>query len=208
MIEKSTVKLRLSSEERRATIVESAARLFAEKGFRGTTTRQLAAAAGVSEPVLYEHFKTKDDLYSAIIDAKSKEGIDAFSVMSEQYLTTNDDSGFFLKVGEMILEWYVADPTFIRLLLFSNLEAHYLKDLFHERQAERFFRILSTYIERRIEQGAMRPVDPVLAARAFLGMIAHYALTGLVFQCGPLPQSPNQVVEGMVGIFLGGICKR
>ena len=62
MSSKIISKPRLTSEERRASIVEAACKLFADKGFRGTTTRELAAAVGVSEPILYEHFKTTRDL--------------------------------------------------------------------------------------------------------------------------------------------------
>ncbi len=68
------MKVRMKSEERRAAIVRSAIHLFAEKGFRGTTTRELAAAAGITEPVLYQHFRAKSDLYSAIIEAKAGGG--------------------------------------------------------------------------------------------------------------------------------------
>ena len=64
----------MKSDERRDAIVHSAIHLFAEKGFRGATTRELAAAAGVTEPVLYQHFRTKSDLYSAIIEAKAGGG--------------------------------------------------------------------------------------------------------------------------------------
>jgi AcrR family transcriptional regulator len=67
-------KSRLSSEERKRVIVEAAIQLFSERGFQGTTTRELAAAAGVTEPVLYQHFETKRDLYSALIETKSMEG--------------------------------------------------------------------------------------------------------------------------------------
>ena len=50
--------VRMRSVERRAAIVRSASRLFAEKGFSGATTRELASALAVSEPVLYQHFRT------------------------------------------------------------------------------------------------------------------------------------------------------
>ena len=62
---------RMSADERRNGILEAAFRLFSERGFRGTTTRALAEAVGVTEPVLYEHFKSKYELYAAIIEAKS-----------------------------------------------------------------------------------------------------------------------------------------
>src|SRR5206468_7204943 len=61
---KSTAKL--SGEERRAAIIGAVRRVFAEKGFHGTTTRELAEAAGVSEALLFKHFPTKEALFSAM----------------------------------------------------------------------------------------------------------------------------------------------
>ncbi|HZU35199.1 MAG TPA: helix-turn-helix domain-containing protein [Gemmataceae bacterium] len=58
---------RLSSEERRAAIIQAVRRLFADKGFDGTTTRELAEAAGVSEALLFKHFPNKEALYSAML---------------------------------------------------------------------------------------------------------------------------------------------
>ncbi|HEV3168290.1 MAG TPA: helix-turn-helix domain-containing protein [Isosphaeraceae bacterium] len=57
---------KLSSEERRAAIIRAVRRAFAEKGFHGTTTRELAEAAGVSEALLFKHFPNKEALYSAM----------------------------------------------------------------------------------------------------------------------------------------------
>ncbi len=57
---------RLSAEARRAAILEAARKVFAAKGFHGTTTRKLAEAAGVSEALLFKHFPTKEALYTAL----------------------------------------------------------------------------------------------------------------------------------------------
>src|SRR5437870_10584366 len=57
---------KLSAEERRAAIIKAVRRVFAEKGFHGTTTRALADAAGVSEALLFKHFPNKEALYSAM----------------------------------------------------------------------------------------------------------------------------------------------
>ena len=59
---------RLTGQERRAAIIDAAINCFAQNGFRGVTTRELAQSAGVSEPVLYDHFPSKRDLYNAIIE--------------------------------------------------------------------------------------------------------------------------------------------
>jgi AcrR family transcriptional regulator len=64
---------KLSGEERRAAIIQAVRRVFAEKGFHGTTTRELAGAAGVSEALLFKHFPNKEALYSAMLLTCSRE---------------------------------------------------------------------------------------------------------------------------------------
>jgi AcrR family transcriptional regulator len=63
---------RLSAEARKEAIVEAVQDLFAAKGLDGTTTRELAKAAGVSEALLYKHFPSKESLYAAMLDACAK----------------------------------------------------------------------------------------------------------------------------------------
>src|SRR5499427_8977138 len=57
----------------RQQILETAITLFAQRGFRGTTTKEIALAAGVNEVTIFRHFATKQELYSAILDVKSRE---------------------------------------------------------------------------------------------------------------------------------------
>jgi AcrR family transcriptional regulator len=133
---------KLHRAERRASIVAAASRLFAERGFRGVTTRELASAAGISEPVLYEHFKTKRDLYIAIIEDKYSEG----QIMLEQRLGSfgdgDDDRGFFLRLGEAICDFVTKDPGYSRLMLFAALEGHELAALSFKRNATWFYRFV------------------------------------------------------------------
>ena len=63
---------RLTAEARKEAIVEAVQDVFAEKGFDGTTTRDLAKAAGVSEALLYKHFPSKESLYAAMLDGCAK----------------------------------------------------------------------------------------------------------------------------------------
>jgi AcrR family transcriptional regulator len=64
--------IRLTAEARKEAIVEAVRDVFAEKGFDGTTTRELAKAAGVSEALLYKHFPSKESLYAAMLEGCSK----------------------------------------------------------------------------------------------------------------------------------------
>ena len=69
---------RMRAPERRRQLLEVAARLFAERGYRGATTKQLADAAGITEPILYRHFEDKLDLFVTLIDEVGREVINAW----------------------------------------------------------------------------------------------------------------------------------
>ncbi|GGK81290.1 TetR family transcriptional regulator [Ornithinimicrobium pekingense] len=65
---KSSPRNRMTGPQRRSQLIEVGRRLFAEKGFEGTTVEEIAATAGVSKPVLYEHFGGKEGLYAVVVD--------------------------------------------------------------------------------------------------------------------------------------------
>jgi AcrR family transcriptional regulator len=58
----------MAAADRRLHLVETAIELFSRGSYRGTTTAEIARAAGVSEPILYRHFSSKRDLYLAALD--------------------------------------------------------------------------------------------------------------------------------------------
>lgn len=63
---------RMPREQRRAQLLELATELFIERGFQGTSMDDIASAAGVTKPVLYQHFSSKEELYSVVIEITGK----------------------------------------------------------------------------------------------------------------------------------------
>jgi AcrR family transcriptional regulator len=59
---------RLSAQERRKAVLDSACRVFFRTSYRGATTAEIAREAGITEPILYRHFGSKRDLYIACLD--------------------------------------------------------------------------------------------------------------------------------------------
>ena len=59
---------RLPTPERRSTILEAAGRLFGAQGYDGTTVEEVAAAAGVTKPIVYRHFGSKERLYMTLLE--------------------------------------------------------------------------------------------------------------------------------------------
>ncbi|MDE2060736.1 MAG: TetR/AcrR family transcriptional regulator [candidate division NC10 bacterium] len=198
------MKERLNAEERRQQIVEAAVNLFSRKGFRGTRTREIAEAAGISEAMIYRHFATKQELYSAIIEAKS--ATEELLASAATAAHRKDDAGVLRAIGLKMIEQTVADPSLMRLLLFSALEEHELSDIFFESRVKKLHEFLSNYIRKRIEEKRFRSMNALVAARGFIGMIVHYLLIHELFGIKRPPHSsPEEVVELFASIFLKGI---
>ena len=66
---------RLPATERKAQLLDTAAAVFAKYGYSGTTTAELAKAAGVSEPIIYRHFKNKKELFIALVEQSGSDTI-------------------------------------------------------------------------------------------------------------------------------------
>ena len=203
-IRQANMQTRMRGEERQAAIVRSAIHLFAEKGFRGTTTRELASALGVTEPVLYRHFRTKRDLYGAIIEATARQASQRVHTLRPA-AEAADDRAFFTSLAELILERYEKEPETTRLLLYSSLEGHEQAGQFFERVFRDFYELVLDYIRARIASGAFRAVDPEIAARGLIGMIAYHGLVEQLFPRYFKRRGRRRVAQEMSALFLSGI---
>ena len=168
---------RMAGEERRLQILRVAMRLFSQRGFVGTTTKEIALAAGVSEAMVFRHFATKEELYSAILDHKAclHDGLDPHQVVAEA-IERKDDFAVFEGLALDALEHHDLDPEFQRLLLHSALEEHDLAHMFWDKFVRRIYRSLGGYIRARQREGAIVDVEPALVVRAFIGMVMHHSL--------------------------------
>jgi AcrR family transcriptional regulator len=168
---------RMAGEERRLQILRIAVRLFSQRGFRGTTTKEIAQAAGVSEAMVFRHFANKEELYTAILDHKVCEGgIEDPCELVADAVRRKDDRAVFETLAFSALEHHERDREFLRLLLHSALEGHELAQMFWDRNILQIYEFLGTYIRERQRDGAFRPIEPKIVVRAFIGMLIHHSL--------------------------------
>ena len=161
---------------RRTQILDVAATLFSERGFAGTTTRQIAAAVGTSETVLFRHFPTKNSLYNAILErwaptADVDRWLDALRVLAD----SRDDEALFRAVVTAILESYRQTPVYHRLMLFAALEDNELARIAHVRYTTPISSFLREYVARRQSEGAFRRIRPEVVVHMLLSAAAQYA---------------------------------
>lgn len=195
---------RPQGEERRRQILDEAAQLFATLGFRGATTRDVAARVGITEAALYRYFPSKEAIYAAILEERMA-ATDPLAAV-ESAAVAGRDREVFLGLALVLLRRVEEDPSLLRLLLYSALEGHDMARPFQEQRIRRLREFLSRYVARRQDEGAFRALDPALAARAFIGMVVDHLIVRHVFgQREAYPQTPEQVAEAFVGIFLDGV---
>lgn len=172
----------MAADERREQICHVAMRLFSETGFRGTTTKEIANGAGVSEATVFKHFSNKDELYSAILDHKAcnRAFKNPFDELAEK-IAAKDDFGVFYTMALNALTHHAEDCDFLRLMLHSALEGHDLARMFFESFITDVYNFLGAYIEQRQADGVFREVEPRIVVRSFIGMFVHHSLNNILW---------------------------
>ena len=170
----ATPQTRFSSANRREQILEVATALFAQQGFQGTTTKVIAEKSGVNEALIFRHFPSKEELYWAVIERK----IDCAAPLErllENLEAGGDDLDILSRVAFEVLERRAKDQTLSRLLLYSALEKHELSERFFRNYIANYFEVLARFVRQGIAAGRFRKIDPLLAARGFLGMVIYHS---------------------------------
>lgn len=176
----------MSGDKRREQILQTAFDLFSHRGFSGTTTKDIAKAAGVSEAMVFKHFSSKDELYGALVEAKTcNEGFRKYPWEENEGVMTameaKDDFGVFYHFALKALNKHQEDIAFMRMIFFSALEGHEIADRFFQTFVGEIYNFLGGYIKRRQKDNAFRKIDPRIIVRAFLGMMIHHSLNNILW---------------------------
>jgi AcrR family transcriptional regulator len=198
---------RMTADERRERLLSAALELFSRQGFAGTTTKQIAHYAGVTEAIVFRHFPNKEELYWAVIEQQCalRDG----RARTEALLANTaglSDAELFAAFGEDILLRNSSRPHLPRLLLFSALEDHKLSHRFFRTYISEYYEVVAERIRERIRAGKFRDVDPLLAARGFIGMFFYHFLIQDLFGGKKVQQFDPQVVSRtLTDLWLQGI---
>jgi len=198
---------RLTAEKRKSQIVRVATALFVKKGFKGTTTREIARKAGISEAVIYKYFSKKEDLYKAIIGVECDDNLGRSRLLGA--LEGKEGRELFHEMALYLIRENTSDQTLMRLLMQSALEQQELSRVFIRTKGLDLIEFLESNIKGLIKAGVFKDVNPGLAARAFLGMVLHYVMTQEIYglkKCFSF--STTEAALTFVDIFFDGISRR
>jgi AcrR family transcriptional regulator len=188
-------------DRRRQEILAAAARIFAQKGYAATTTRELADAADVAEGTLYNYFGGKREIFRAV-------AVEAETPMEEALLSagTLENREAMVVLFERAFDLVEARLPFTRALW---TEAWTDDSILHEFVVARLARVferVKAFVAERVASGAFRPIDPSLGAQLVMGMFFGLVVPVLRgVQPLPPPEERRALAETIVDLLLDGI---
>jgi TetR/AcrR family transcriptional regulator len=198
----ATVRTHVPRHARRQQILDVASELFAQRGFAGTTTKRIAAAAGTSETVLFRHFPTKDSLYAAILQhSVPLADLERWLEQLQRIADTRDDKALFTAVVKTILESYRTNIVYHRLMLFAALENHELARLGQITHSEPVAKFLQKYVARRQSEGAFKHVRPAMIVHTLVSVPGQFAMWNS-FGINPLGLTEHEVASHAVALVI------
>lgn len=192
--------------ERRHQILEAAMQVFSRKGYQKATNKDIAdAAGGISPGLIYHYFKDKEDLFFSII--RERASVIQLADHPEQFMDLPLRDAL-TTLGRTYLQM-ISSPqnlAFFRIVLSEALRFPQISETFYRVLLGRVFQIFVRYFQHQIDIGRMKPCDPTIAVRSFIGMfIAHIIMRDLFQQPEAQAISNETVVAQAVDTFLSGL---
>lgn len=190
------------AEARRTQILVGAAQVFAEKGFHKATTKEIAKAAGVSEGTIYNYFDNKRDLLVAMIELLATQSLTSL-IATEPPSDPRELFTAILYNRYELGQERGHQITPIVAEIFSDVE---VREALYRQIVIPISGHLEKFIQSHIDSGRFRPIDPIIATRAFIGAIViNFALkiSGLDARYDHI--SVDSLIEQLVSLFLEGL---
>lgn len=191
------------TEDTRKKILESALKLFSQKGYLGATTKEIASLAGIAEITLFRYFPSKEILFEEVINTysfypklkeileeiKGKPYRDALLIIASEFLTLLETKKDLIKIMQCEIERY---PDKIQKI--------------HDTIIYNTLQLLSSYFKELQERGILRKnFKPELGAQAFLGMFFSYFYGKEIKKSSYFKEEEiKRIVEEFVDFFVKG----
>jgi len=188
-----------SSAESR--LLESALRLFSDKGYESTSIREIIEGAGVTRPVLYYYFINKEDLYQRLVDTSFSEIAAQFERIAARSGTCRERLVAFMQSA---FDYVENRPASIRLILqvfFAPPKQGPKLD--KNRLWALRFKPLVTVMEQGLASGELSHGDAASMAWAFCGIMDIHIMTKTNL---PDARLTPELAEGLVSVFMAGAC--
>ncbi len=191
-----------SETQTRTRILQAAQRLFAAKGFEGTTTRELAETAGVAEGTLFRHFANKKAI---LVEVATSGWVDILTDL----LTELSEMGSYKAIAQVMRRrmWNLQKNADIMRVCFMEVQFHPdLRDRIQTEVIDKMTEVAEAFFQTAIDKGIYRQMDAKLGAKVFLGLFAIAGFSdNTLIDPNASPQEMQKMAEGLADIFLNGV---
>ena len=186
----------------RKEILQSAEKVFAEKGFFQTTMNEIADVAEFGTGTLYKYFKSKEELYFTLIDEKVEE---LHRLVKAELSQKTSAMERIKKVLGLQFEFIEKNRNFFRIYISERSRFEWnVKDDFgkgiHNKMVA-YIKILVQVIREGVKGGEFKPIDPMDSAYALVGIVNSFVLEWLI---SPEPYPLISKMDTVLEIFLKG----
>lgn len=188
--------------ETQTRILKAAKKLFARRGYDGTTTRDLAQEAGVAEGTIFRHFENKKAI---LIEVATQGWVEILTDL----LTELSEMASYKAIAQVMRKRMLNLHQNADLLRVCFMEAQFHPDLREQIQSEVIIKmtdVAEAFFETAMDQGIYRRMNPRIVAQIFLGMFTIAGFSrDTIMPDGSSPQAMLEMAEGMADIFLNGV---
>ena len=202
LFRRSLTETNSGEEDTRSRILQAALRLFAAKGYEGTTTKDLAGKANVAEGTLFRYFPNKKAI---LIEVATRGWVDILTDL----LTELSEMGSYKAVAQVMRRRVLRMRENSDLLRVCFIEAQFHPELKERIQSEviaKMTDVAEAFFQTAIDRGIYRPMNPKIVAQVFLGMFAIAGFSSeTILDSNASPLALQEMAEGIAEIFLNGV---
>ncbi|MEZ7892200.1 MAG: TetR/AcrR family transcriptional regulator [Candidatus Wallbacteria bacterium] len=201
------VKKSRNYDEMHAKILETLLELISQKGFKSTTTREIAASAGITEVTLYRHFSSKEEMFAEVAEKYTAVGLLHKLPPEIEKLPFKKKLNL---ITRKLLEVFKKQSKVFRIMLSESMMHPQQAKMHFEKVPFQIIIKVSEFFQEEIDAGRINPsLKPRLMARALLGMFISYTLLqemlyGKEFESFDF----DEVIDNYLEIFLNGVLKK
>ena len=191
-------------ERQRRAIMDASALLFAQKGYRATTTKDIAQAVDMGESTLYGYFTGKQEVLQAILSQQA-EMVDSLLI----HLTELPDRQSFVDLVDLLMEKILTGAVYNRVVIAEAWVDDEVLGSFVMAHLQPILETIQEFISARIAAGIFRPIEPGLGARMMVAFFIAALLPVLRgVEPAPPPAQRRALAETTVELIFGGFNAR
>ncbi len=190
-----------AEESTRTRILRGALKLFATKGYDGTTTKDLAQAAHVAEGTLFRYFSNKKAI---LVEVATAGWIDILTDL----LTELSEMGSYKAISQVMRRrmFHLRENKNLFQVCFVEAQFHpELREHIQSEIIEKMTGVAEAFFQTAMDKGIYRPINPKIVAQVFLGMFAVAGFSEQTLDPTASPKALQEMAEGLADIFLNGV---